>query len=148
MKIRFGFELAYSCQEPTPLVLALTAAPSPSQRLLRRDAICTEPKLRLRTFQDAFGNTCTRLDAPRGITRIRADGLLKDSGRPEPAFLNAPESPVSTMSSELLLYMLPSRYCESDSLAPEAQRLFGRLAPGWSRVQAICDYVHRHVTFG
>jgi transglutaminase-like putative cysteine protease len=148
MNIRFGYELAYSCEEPTPMVLALSAAPSKSQRLLRRDVIRTEPRVRLDTFQDDFGNTCTRFEAPRGITRIRADGLLKDSGRPEPAFLNACEDPVSSMPSEVLMYMLPSRYCESESLAAEAQRLFGQLTPGWSRVQAICDYVHRHVAFG
>jgi len=71
MKIRFGYELAYSCEEPTPMVLALSAAPSRSQRLLRRDVIRTEPRVRLHTFQDDFGNTCTRFEAPRA-SRVSA----------------------------------------------------------------------------
>jgi len=130
------------------MVFTLKAAPSKSQRLLISDVMRTEPRLRLHTFQDDFGNTCTRFDAPRGVTRIRADGLLKDPGLPEPAFLNARENPVSTLPSEVLMYLHPSRYCESDSLQSEAQRLFGQLTPGCSRVQAICDYVHQHVMFG
>ena len=52
------------------------------------------------------------------------------------------------MPAESLIYLLPSRYCESDLLSNEAWRLFGHLAPGWSRVQAVCDFVHAHVIFG
>jgi transglutaminase-like putative cysteine protease len=144
MKIRFGFELAYACEADTPIVLALSAAPGDSQRLLRRDVIRTEPKVRLRQYEDDFGNICT----PRGITRFRADGLLKDSGRPEPEVLQAREMPVSALPPEALMYLHPSRYCESDSLASEAQRLFGAVTPGWSRVQAICDFVNHRVRFG
>ena len=67
---------------------------------------------------------------------------------PEPAFLNAQETAVGSLPPEALMYLLPSRYCESDLLASEAFGLFGHLAPGWSRVQSICDFVNRHVTFG
>ncbi len=78
-----------------------------------------------------------------GSVRISADGLLEDSGLPEPAFLNAQEMAVGSLPAEALLYLLPSRYCESDLLASEAFGLFGHLAPGWSRVQSICDFVNR-----
>jgi transglutaminase-like putative cysteine protease len=148
LKIRFGFEMAYSCGAPTPMVLALTAAPARSQRLLRRDVIRTTPKVPVTRFADDFGNICTRFTAPAGIIRIRADGLLKDSGRPEVADWDADETPISKLPPQALMYMLPSRYVESDSLAPEALRLFGGYRPGWTRVQAICDFVHQHVTFG
>jgi len=129
------------------MVLVLTAAPGESQRLLKRDFIQTLPKVRLTRFRDDFGNTCTRFTAPAGIIRIRADGLLKVSGRPEGVDLDARETPISELPPEALMYMLPSRYVESESLAPEAQRLFGGYRPGWTRVQAICDFVHQHVTF-
>jgi transglutaminase-like putative cysteine protease len=130
------------------MVLLLRAAPNPSQRLLVPDFIRTDPVVPLSSYQDAFGNVCTRLEAPAGTLRISADGLLEDSGRPEPEYPHAPETPIGQLPPEALTYMLPSRYCESDVLAPEALRLFGHLLPGWSRVQAICDFVNRHVTFG
>jgi transglutaminase-like putative cysteine protease len=148
VKIRFGFETAYVCETPTPMVLTLTAAPGKSQRLLKRDVIQTQPKVRLTQFKDDFGNICTRFTAPAGIIRIRADGLLKDSGRPEAVDTGALETPIAEMPPDALMYMLPSRYVESDSLAEEALRLFGTCPPGWTRVQAICDFVHEHVKFG
>jgi transglutaminase-like putative cysteine protease len=148
LNIRFGFETAYSCEAPTPMVLALTAAPGKSQRLLKRDVIQTQPRVRLTQFEDDFGNICTRFTAPAGIIRIRADGILKDSGRPEGVDRDARETPIAELPPEALTYMLPSRYVESDSLAEEALRLFGGCPPGWTRVQAICDFVHQHVTFG
>jgi transglutaminase-like putative cysteine protease len=148
VKIRFGFELAYSCETPIPMVLALTTAPGKSQHLLKRDVIRTQPEIRLIKYRDDYGNVCTRFELPAGITRIRADGLLKDSGRPEAAIWHARETPIKELPPEALMYMLPSRYVESDSLAPEAQRLFGGSRGGWTRVQAICDFVNHHVTFG
>jgi transglutaminase-like putative cysteine protease len=130
------------------MVLALTAAPGAAQRLLKRDVIQTRPKIPLTKFRDEFGNRCTRFTAPAGMIRIRADGLLKVSGRPEGVDWGARELPISELPPEALMYMLPSRYVESDSLATEAQRLFGGHRPGWTRVQAICDFVHHHVAFG
>ncbi len=66
----------------------------------------------------------------------------------EATFANAQERAAGDLPADTLGYLLPSRYCESDTLAPEALRLFGALPPGWSRVQAICDFVNQHVKFG
>ncbi len=130
------------------MVLMLRAAPNPTQQLLVTDFIHTNPVVPLMTYQDPLGNLCTRLQAPPGSLHITADGLLEDSGVPEPANWAARETPITALPPEALMYMLPSRYCESDLLAPEALRLFGHLVPGWSRVQAICNFVNQHVTFG
>jgi transglutaminase-like putative cysteine protease len=130
------------------MVLMLNAAPSPSQRLLLSDSMHTDPIVPLGTYRDAFGNLCTRLEAPPGPIRITADGLLEDSGIPEDEVWNARETPIASLPHDALMYLLPSRYCESDLLAAEALRLFGHLHPGWSRVQAICDFVNQYVTFG
>jgi transglutaminase-like putative cysteine protease len=130
------------------MVLLLSAAPNPSQRLLVNDYLHTDPPVPLVTYQDTFGNSCTRLEAPAGTIRIAADGLLEDTGVPEAAFWSARETPIAALPHDALVYLLPSRYCESDVLAPEALRLFGHLVPGWSRVQAICDFVNQHVAFG
>jgi transglutaminase-like putative cysteine protease len=148
MKIRFGFELAYFSPQTTPMVLMLRAAPNAAQRLLVCDFIHTQPLVPLTTFVDPFGNLGTRLQAPAGTIRLTANGLLEDSGVAEPANWAARETPIAAMPPDALMYMLPSRYCESDLLAPDALRLFGHLPPGWPRVQAICNFVNQHVTFG
>jgi transglutaminase-like putative cysteine protease len=129
------------------MVLSLRAAPNPSQQLLVSDIVRTDPFVPLVSSRDAFGNLCTQLVAPPGTIRISTSGLLDDPGTPEPAFSHARETPVGDLPAETLMYLLPSRYCESDLLTAEALRLFGRLVPGWSRVQAICDFVHQYVAF-
>jgi transglutaminase-like putative cysteine protease len=147
VKIRFGYELLYSSVQVTPMVLLLRAAPSPSQRLLVSDLVRTDPFVPVVSYRDAFGNQCSRFLAPAGTLRISATGLLDDPGSAEPAFWSARETPIVDLPADTLMYMLPSRHCESDLLAAEALRLFGHLAPGWSRVQAICDFVHQYVDF-
>jgi transglutaminase-like putative cysteine protease len=79
---------------------------------------------------------------------MTADAIIEDSGIPEPQCPDAQEQPVGDLPGGALMYLLPSRYCETDLLMQEAWRLFGHLPPGWSRVQAICDFVNQHVTFG
>jgi transglutaminase-like putative cysteine protease len=148
VKIKFGYELVYYSPQTTPMVLLLNAAPNPWQRLLVPDAMRTDPIVPLTTYYDAFGNLCTRLEAPPGPIRITADGVLQDSGIPEREVWSARETPIASLPHDALMYLLPSRYCESDLLASEALRLFGHLQPGWSRVQAICDFVNQHVEFG
>ena len=46
-----------------------------------------------------------------------------------------------------LVFLLGSRYCETDHLSDTAWRLFGQTQSGWARVQAICDFVHAHIAF-
>ena len=148
MKIRFGYEIVFHCPQATPMILLLNAAPQGGQHFLIPDFMHTDPIVPLVTYNDTFGNLCTRLEAPAGAIRICADGVLEDSGAPEPEMWQARETPVVSLPHDVLMYLLPSRYCESDLLAPEALRLFGHITPGWPRVQAICDLVNAHVTFG
>jgi transglutaminase-like putative cysteine protease len=148
MKIRFGYELVYSSCAPSPVIFMLHSRPERGQRLLVNDELRTDPNVPVQSYVDSFGNRCTRLMTPAGQLKVTADALLEDSGLPEPACPQAQETPVQDLPAETLVYLLGSRYCETDLLSAEAWRLFGHLPPGWSRVQAICDFVHQHVTFG
>jgi transglutaminase-like putative cysteine protease len=148
MKIRFGYDLVYWNNEPSPVIFMLHCRPNERQRLLVDDAMQVEPAVLMSSYVDSFGNRCTRLTAPTGRLRVTADALIEDSGLHEPEVLTAHEVPVSELPSETLAYLLASRYCETDLLSAEAWRLFGHLTPGWGRVQAICDFVNQHVTFG
>ena len=148
MKIRFGYELVYACPQPVPLILMLHAHASRAGDLLRPDQMITRPQLEAETYVDVFGNTCTRIVAPAGDTQITADGLIQDSGLPEATFADAEEHPVEQLPNGTLMYLLGSRYCETQRLMTDAWDLFGHMTPGWSRVQAVCDFVHGHIEFG
>ncbi len=147
MQIRFGYELIYSTAVPTHMVLMLHSHLGPGQRYLIPDRMQVDHSLPLQFYTDGFGNTCTRLELPSGPTRIATDALIEDCGQPEPIVLDAPEHPVRDLPSDVLQFLISSRYCDTEVLMAEAWRLFGQLAPGWGRVQAICDFVQRHIAF-
>ncbi len=83
-----------------------------------------------------------------GALRIAADALIHDRGDVEPVVSQAAQHSVETLPEETLVYLLGSRYCDTEQLSASAWQLFGGSAPGWSRVQAICDYVHERIAFG
>ena len=93
MKICFGYELVYSVPQQTPMILALHCQPQGSQQLMRPDIMRTDPAVPLFFYADAFGNTCTRLEAPAGLLRVTADGIMEDSGAPETASWRPPNTP-------------------------------------------------------
>jgi transglutaminase-like putative cysteine protease len=148
MDIRFGYQLAYSCTQPVPMILMLHAHQSRSTDLLQPDRMITDPEVPLDIYTDAFGNTCTRILVPAGGIRLTADALIRDMGHPDPTSAHAQEYPVEALPHDVLAFLLGSRYCETERLMEEAWRLFDHVAPGWSRVQAVCDFVHQHIAFG
>jgi transglutaminase-like putative cysteine protease len=147
MFIRIGYELVYQLPQATPMILTLNVHYSRSADLIQPDHVATLPAVPLSMYRDGTGNWCTRLVAPPGSFHIRSDAIIADSGVAEPAFPHAPEHPVPELPDDTLVYLLASRYCETEHLTPIAWNLFGNTAPGWPRVQAICDYVHRHIAF-
>ena len=112
------------------------------------DVLTTDPALPTTAYRDAFGNWCTRLVAPAGQMRCTAHGVVRDSGQPDVVVPSAPQQAVEDLPARTLLFLRGSRYCETDVLAQVAWDLFAHTPPGWARVQAICDYVHHHLTFG
>jgi transglutaminase-like putative cysteine protease len=148
VQIRFGYELTYAFPQPTPMILLLRVHPSRERDLVRADDIHTTPSLALQDYVDSFGNRCTRLTAEAGRLVISTDGLIEDSGQREPCDFFAVEHDVASLPEETLVYLLGSRYCETELLMQTAWQRFGSLQPGWARVQAICDFVHSHIQFG
>src|SRR2546425_12287733 len=134
---------------PPPPMISNPNFPSPrGPDLGGRDLWVADPPVPLAAYRDSFGNWCTRIVAPRGRTRVSADALVNDTGAPDVIVPQAQQIPVPDLPEETLLFLLGSRYCETDRLSETAWNLFGQAPTGWGRVQAICDYVHRHITFG
>jgi transglutaminase-like putative cysteine protease len=146
--IRVGFELVYQCPQATPMVVQLNVHYSRVSDLVRPDHLLLQPSIPVTGYRDTFGNWCTRLVAPQGKLRLSADALLKDSGQPDVVAPWLGQHEVHALPEETLLFLLGSRYCETDLLTTIAWQLFGTTPPGWQRVQAICDFVHRHIEFG
>jgi transglutaminase-like putative cysteine protease len=147
MLIRLGYELAYELAQTTPIILNLHVHYSRTSDLVQPDTMVTTPAVPLSMYRDGFGNWCTRALAPPGRFTITADALIRDSGTAEPTFPDAYEDAVEVLPDEVLVFLLPSRYCETELLSATAWSLFGGITPGWTRVQAICDFVNAHVKF-
>jgi transglutaminase-like putative cysteine protease len=147
MQLRVGFEMVYDCPQPTPMLLTLNIHFSRVSDLANRDALLFDPAVPLSGYRDGFGNWCTRIVAPAGSLRISSDALINDTGQPDSVDFSAQQLGIPDLPDETLLFLLGSRYCETDRLADTAWDLFGNASTGWDRVQAICDYVHQHVAF-
>lgn len=148
MQIRIGYELEYSCPQPTPMLLSLNVHSSRVSDLVTPDHVTTSPPVPTSGYRDAYGNWCSRLLAPAGDILISADTLINDSGELDPLAPFAHQHLVELLPEETLLFLLGSRYCETDRLSETAWQLFGNAPLGWARVQAICDFVHAHIQFG
>ncbi len=147
MQIRVGYELSYSFPQPTPVILMVNVHYTRAADLVRPDHMLTSPSIPFTAYRDGFGNWCNRIVAPAGQLRITADAVLHDDGRPDRYVPSAEQHTVPALPEESLVFLLGSRYCETDRLSEVAWRQFSTGPTGWGRVQAICDFVHQHLTF-
>lgn len=148
MQIRVGYELIYECPQPTPMILTLHVHFTRVSDLLVPDHLITNPSIPIRLYRDGFGNWCSRIVAPPGEVRLSAAAVLKDSGEPDLVVPSAGQVAVQDLPEEVLVFLLGSRYCETDLLSEAAWDMFGKTPTGWARVQAVCDFVHQHIAFG
>jgi transglutaminase-like putative cysteine protease len=148
LKIRIGYELVYHCPAPTPMIVTLNVNYSRISDVIEPDHLVITPSLPVRAYRDSYGNWCNRIVAPAGLTKLSASGVVLDSGLSDPVLPWLEERPLDALPEETLLFLLGSRYCETDLLTNIAWDLFGNTPPGWGRVQAICDYVHQRIAFG
>jgi transglutaminase-like putative cysteine protease len=147
MLIRYGYDITVTCSEPTPMVCFLTVHEDRASDLRSAEKVVTRPQVATTIYRDLFGNVGRRFVAPAGDFLISEDGLIEDSGELDPINLDAGEIPVAALPDDCLVYLIGSRYCETDRLSQIAWDLFEHVDPGWSRVQAICDFVNKHISF-
>ncbi len=147
MLLRVGFELVYQFPQPTPAILAVDLHYSRASDIVRQDSLRTDPAVPISGYRDGFGNWCSRILAPAGRVTITNGAVIRVPDVPESVFPDAWQHTVETLPEETLVFLLGSRYCETDLMSSMAWNLFGGTLPGWGRVQAICDYVHNHITF-
>lgn len=147
MRILVGCEMTYELPQPTPMIATLNVHSSRVSDLERPDYLITVPSVPVEGYRDTFGNWCNRLVAPAGRFTLTTETIVHDDGAWDSSKPDAQEVPIEKLPAETLLFLLGSRYCETDRLSDTAWQLFGARPPGWSRVQAICDYVHDRIGF-
>jgi transglutaminase-like putative cysteine protease len=148
MKIRAGYEISYECAHPTPMILMLSVHPSRIPDLVTPDQPHFKPAIAFNPYLDGFGNTCHVIHAPAGRLTLTADFLINDSGAPDDVAPDAEQHSLEKLPVETLVYLLGSRYCETDRFINIAWKTFGTVKKGWPLVQTICDYVNDRLAFG
>ena len=147
MRLRIGYELDFDFPQPTPVLSVLNVHYSRASDLEAPDLIRLDPPVPVQGYRDGFGNWCGRFTAPAGPIRISTDTVIRDSGLPDPYVPDARQHPIEELPDEALVFLLASRFCESDRMLDLAWQLFGATQPGWARVQAVCDFAHNHIRF-
>jgi len=148
MQIRVGYEIVYQCPRETPMILMVHIHYSRADDIVIPDHLKTNPVIPFTSYRDLFGNWCTRIVAPAGRLQLSASGLVNDTGETDVLTPTARQHDLKDLPEDTLVFLMGSRYCETDLLSNAAWQLFGQTVPGWQRVQAICDFVHNHIVFG
>jgi len=146
LQVRVGCALAFEFERPTPAVFLVRPEDGGSHHVIREDW-ATQPAAVYHDYTDLFGNACRRLTLPQGGVSLRYDAIVETSSQPDALDWNVEQHLVQDLPDEVLVYTLPSRYCLSDVLGDRAMQLFGSTPRGRGCVQAICDWVHEHVSF-
>jgi transglutaminase-like putative cysteine protease len=148
MIIRAGYEISFDYPEPTAVVVTLLLHPSRFSTIRRAENFRVSPNILFSEYSDLFGNRCARFFVNRGRTAFINDFLVDDNGLPDPQIWNARQYDVQELPNDALVYLLASRYCDTDSeLREVAKTLFYNTPLGWARVRAICEYVNKRIRF-
>ena len=147
MLIRAGYDIGFVTTQRVPMLANLSVHSSRNKDLRTAQRIMSVPDVPLYDYVDSFGNVCTRLTIPAGGITISTGFVIEDPFEPDLVAPDAPQVPVEDLPDEAMMYLLGSRYCETDRLTEIAWARFGGVAPGWARAQAIMSYVHDHIRF-
>ena len=148
MLIRAGYEIAFQSEQPTPMMAMLSIHPTRNKDLQTPHRVLATPDVPIYNYIDAFGNVCSRVTVPSGGIMLSADFVVEDSGQPDALAPGGAQMPVEELPDDILMFLLGSRYCETDRLLEAAWALFGHIPSGRDRVKAIVDFTHNHIAFG
>lgn len=144
--IQVGCDLTYSVKKTTSFLFNIAAARTSHQSInvetlhLNPNIIYETSTLGMEDIQ-AYRFTAEPCDLQlqyRATVDIHPE-IYEISGIIENAYPQLP--------NQVLPYLNPSRYCESDRLGHFALRLFGNVQPGFSRVTAICDWINKNLDY-
>lgn len=136
-----GCTLGFETPQPVSAILQV----APSGPGIQVSAERWETGTEHHSYVDSFDNRCERLTIDPGASRMAYEAEVLLSSPVDRHVPEATETPVTALPDEYIAFVMPSRFCLPDELGHEAWQRFGDLPPGWSRVQAIVDFVHDHL---
>ena len=147
VRLKFSIRLAYEViGAPADFIFNIHAAASARQTVLGESLQVSQPVPLVLQPAPHASHRLLRLRAQPGPLHLdyRAE-LLIDHHVAAPAGIG--EMPVAELPADVLPYLYPSRYCESDKLQGLAVELFGHLPRGYARVEHIRQWVHQRTRF-
>jgi transglutaminase-like putative cysteine protease len=145
MKLKVACQLDYDSKENAPLILMLRPQNGSKQKLIEENYLLT-PNISIVEYQDVYGNLCQRMIAPFGKLSIKTSSIFEVKEELETNF-EAAFVPVEKLPNEVIIYTLPSRYCESDKLSNLAFEIVENLPLGYAQVEAIRLWVKNNLTY-
>jgi transglutaminase-like putative cysteine protease len=146
LRVRVGCDFTYTSVYPTPMMLIVKPKDWAHHHVLDEYRLI-EPGIPVRDYVDSFGNHVWRLTAPVGELHIRYDAVVEVPATGDPVYPDLPRTEVENLPNDVLMYTLPSRYCQSDLFIGEAWEKFGNVPGGWQQVQAVCDWIHGNIEY-
>jgi len=146
IRMDYAVELKYDVFGQSDFVLNICPARTRAQRVLN-ETLEVEGATPSYTFTDPItANRINRLYTEGGPLTVRYHGTVElDHVIDDPATIE--ERAIRSMPSDVVPYILPSRYCPSDKMRGLANAMFGNVVPGYARVASICEWVTQHVRF-
>ncbi|MEO7335360.1 MAG: transglutaminase family protein [Caldimonas sp.] len=145
MKLNVGCEITVRTPAPCAIVAMLRPRSGLAQ-WLSSETYIFDPWVPTTEYVDNYGNLCQRLVVPAGDTRIRVEAVVETDAEVAVA-PDAAICPVATLPDDALLYLLPSRYCPSDTLEDRARAIIGNAITGYAQVEAIRAWIQANIEY-
>lgn len=146
MKFAVRSHLSYHIAADSTLIFNIAVCNNSVQKILQEDLQIEGAADWDQQTSGELDNRYVRVNAPPGQVRIRYKATVELNAIEQSPQAIA-EVPPAQLPLEVLPYLYPSRYCESDRLLRFAETEFGELVPDYSRVTAICNWIYENVVY-
>ncbi|ULT39988.1 transglutaminase family protein [Niabella defluvii] len=147
MKFKISAELSYKVKTDTTFFFNIQAAQTRSQLITDEQIITTPAKVKIESFELGTRKArFLRVQVPQ-TDYFKISYTAMAELKLKPVNLKRAELQVSTIPPEAVSYLFPSRYCQVDKLYKFADVEFNALKTTYAKVQAISNWIHRHVHY-
>jgi transglutaminase-like putative cysteine protease len=147
LQLTVGCDFRFTTPAPVASVFQVEPTRDARHRMVS-ELMLTDPAQPRWSYQDTFGNTCSRMMMPEGQSRLAYSAVVEVPDAIDDIDMDARRQPVDAVPDTVLMYLLPSRFCVSDVMSNLAWETFGSLEPTWRMVQSVVESVNEHLTFG
>lgn len=145
MKLSASCQLDYEIEQNTPLILMLRPRSGAGQWVVKEEYLL-QPSVPVTEYTDLYGNLCQRIFTPQGSFTIKTSAIIEVADQIDVDF-SANFVPVQELPDDALIYLLPSRYCESDKLGNLAATIVADAETGYEQVEAIRQWINKNITY-